>query len=278
MCLLYELILKALLLLLLLSLLLLLLLLQSMFFGAEDPKAKGAKGAKAAAKGKKPAKKTAKNADNNDEDEDEEAGTGKGGKKQPAMYVKDFRENHTDTTVHFTVTMAAADLDYLEEQPNGLRKFFKLQSSITTSNMTMFDEAGTIAQYQSPLQVLSEFYGVRLRYYGLRKAHLLAKLQREWSRLDNKVRFVLAVVGGTLEVRNRKKSELLQQLRSDGFDPLLPETGANGRSKVKPVAAASASEDESGSSSESEEDSAGESAVLAKGYDYLLGACACVCQ
>jgi DNA topoisomerase II len=242
-----------------------------MFFGAEDPKAKGAKGAKAV-KGKKPAKKTAKNADNADDDEDEEAGTGKGSKKQPAMYIKDFRENHTDTTVHFTVTMAAPDLDYLEEQPNGLKKFFKLESSITTSNMTMFDEAGTIAQYQSPLQVLSEFYEVRLCYYALRKAHLLSKLQREWSRLDNKVRFVLAVVGGILEVRNRKKSELLQQLHSDGFDPLLPETGANGRAKVKPVAASSASEDESGSSSESE-DTAGESAVLAKGYDYLLGTC-----
>lgn len=42
-------------------------------------------------------------------------------------------------SVHFTVTMAAADLDAIEKG-DGLHKFFKLESSVTTSNMVLFDQ------------------------------------------------------------------------------------------------------------------------------------------
>ncbi|KAG5180151.1 topoisomerase [Tribonema minus] len=186
---------------------------------------------------------------------------------KPRFHIKDFRENHTDTTVHFTITMDKSDLDAIEQQPGGLSKFFKLETTLAETNMTLFDNTGMIARYESPLQIMEEFYDLRLRHYGMRKEHLLARMQKEWMRLDNKVRFVVAVVQGKLEVRNRKKSELLAQLRADGFDPLLPESAA------KSVGSKAKAEDEGDedAAAASDDDSDSESAALAKGYDYLLG-------
>ncbi len=68
-----------------------------------------------------------------------------------------------------------------------------------------------------------------------------------------KVRFVEAVIHGSLVVSNRKKSELLQELRRKGFKA-FPKT-------TKVVAAAAAGE--------AEEDPAG-SEGEAGDYDYLL--------
>jgi DNA topoisomerase-2 len=66
------------------------------------------------------------------------------------------------------------------------------------------------------------FCGVRLDFYEKRKMNLLNKLTEEWEKLDNKVRFIIAVVNGSLVVSNRKKAELLAELKSKGFKTFFP--------------------------------------------------------
>ena len=61
-----------------------------------------------------------------------------GAAPQPA-FVKDFKENHTDTSVLFTVTVPPEKLAEAEAEKGGLYKKFKLESSVATSNMHMFD-------------------------------------------------------------------------------------------------------------------------------------------
>ena len=46
-------------------------------------------------------------------------------------------------SVHFTVTMAMEDLDALEKG-DGLYKYFKLESSVATTNMVLFDQYGQL--------------------------------------------------------------------------------------------------------------------------------------
>lgn len=45
--------------------------------------------------------------------------------------------------VHFTVTMSMEDLDAIEKG-DGLYKFFKLETSVSTSNMVLFDQDGQL--------------------------------------------------------------------------------------------------------------------------------------
>lgn len=56
--------------------------------------------------------------------------------------------------------------------------------------------------------------------YVKRKAFLVGRLTREKEILRNKARFVLMVVKHELELRDRKKIELLQELQRLGFKPM----------------------------------------------------------
>ncbi|CAM9243193.1 unnamed protein product, partial [Phaeothamnion confervicola] len=232
--------------------------LESLLPGAELASAKDGKG-----------KKGAKGAGT----ADKAAAAGK-----PKFQIRDFKENHTDTTVSFLVSMAPVDLNLLEATPKGLAKFFKLEWSLSTSNMMLFDADGHIRKYSSPLEVIEEFYELRLGYYVKRKDHLLERLRAEWKRLDNKVRFIVAVVEGRLEVSNRKKADLLHELSERGYDAMPPEGKKGGAGGGSGGGSGGGGDDggAGGASSGSSNDPAssgddGDESSLAHGYDYLLG-------
>jgi DNA topoisomerase II len=62
-------------------------------------------------------------------------------------FVKDFKENHTDTTVLFTVSLPGDKLSDAEADKGGLMKKFKLETSISTTNMHLFDLGAHIKKY-----------------------------------------------------------------------------------------------------------------------------------
>jgi len=169
--------------------------------------------------------------------------------------IKDFQENHTDTTVSFTVNATKEKIDEFEKDKNGLHGKFKLTGSISTSNMTLFDRAGRIVQYETPEHILSTFYAIRLEFYERRKQLLLKKLIREQNMLSNKARFVEEVCSGVLVVSNRKRADILADLKERGYDVLEKED-----------------EEQSADDEESDvEDDTLSDAELARGYEYLLG-------
>lgn len=87
--------------------------------------------------------------------------------KSPAV-IKDYREHHTDTTVHFTVQVTDEQMAALREGGD-LNKKFKLESSISTSNMVLFDPEGRIKKYDTTEEILADFYQLRLKTYQERK-------------------------------------------------------------------------------------------------------------
>jgi len=168
--------------------------------------------------------------------------------------IKDFKENHTDTTVSFTITTTKEKIDSFEKGKDGLYGKFKLNGSISTSNMNLFDERGRIIKYSSAESILQTFYELRLEFYSKRKEHLLRILRREMRMLSNKARFVEEVCSGDLVVSNRKRADILADLQERGYDTFTKDD------MDKPDGEESDDEDEHASD-----------AGLAKGYDYLLG-------
>lgn len=63
--------------------------------------------------------------------------------------------------------MSEKELDKAVEQ--GLINYFKLITKISTNNMMCFDVDGKIKKYNTPEEVIEEFYGIRLAYYQKRK-------------------------------------------------------------------------------------------------------------
>ncbi|RLN49417.1 hypothetical protein BBJ28_00012663, partial [Nothophytophthora sp. Chile5] len=170
--------------------------------------------------------------------------------------IKDFKENHTDTKVLFTISLEPKTLQDITNAPGGIVKKFKLESSLSTSNMHLFDAAGHIKKYENPKEIMDEFYGIRLEYYDRRKRAMLQKLQDQIKLLSNKARFVLSVVEGKLTVNNRKKQELLEELIAEGYDQILPKSSKKSTDEEEP--------------NESEEDDTSSIADASRGYDYLL--------
>jgi len=85
--------------------------------------------------------------------------------------ISDFKENHTDTTVSFTVNASKETIDAFEEEKEGLHGKFKLSTSISTTNMTAFDKFGKLKTYKSPKEILLEFYRQRKVFYIARKVN-----------------------------------------------------------------------------------------------------------
>jgi DNA topoisomerase-2 len=80
---------------------------------------------------------------------------------------QDYKEHSDNVNVHIIITMGTAELQKAEEQ--GLTEFFKLTSKINTSNMICFDFDGKIKKYNSPEEIIEDFYPVRLSFYQKRK-------------------------------------------------------------------------------------------------------------
>lgn len=177
--------------------------------------------------------------------------------KAVTPFIKDFKENHTDTTVKFTITVDPAQFPEMYHGLGGLQKKFKLDGSVATSNMHMFDGNAVIRKFETELDVLRSFYDVRIEHYVKRKAHLLSRMTEEWEKLDNKTRFILAVIDNKLVVSNRKKHELLSDLAKKGYKAF------SDKKKKKDVQDAE-------SDSEEIADEESPTATLEKGYDYLL--------
>ncbi|KAL6006450.1 hypothetical protein ACLOJK_037404 [Asimina triloba] len=175
-----------------------------------------------------------------------------GSEKIKDPFIKDFRQHNGVTTVHFEVILSEENMKIAQEE--GLLKRFKLTSTISTSNMHLFDAKGTIKKYENPEQSKTTNT----------EQVMLDGLEQHLSMLDNKVRFILAVVRGEIVVSNRRKVDLLLELRQKGFTPSFS-------SKNKASDVAVARED-----SPAESDENGEDAQVTKGnvgagdYGYLL--------
>lgn len=155
-----------------------------------------------------------------DDDDDDEPSSSKKGNEEPL--IKDYKEYHTNTRVLFKVY---SDKFYLMTDEE-IEKKFKLTTTIACSNMNLFDSNGKIKRYATPEEILTEFFEVRLKYYQIRKDFLVKKIEKDWKILENKVRFILAVIKGDLVVSNRKKKDLLKDLDDQGFDRIPKEKKA----------------------------------------------------
>ncbi|KAM0934081.1 putative DNA topoisomerase (ATP-hydrolyzing) [Dioscorea sansibarensis] len=186
-----------------------------------------------------------------------------GNEKSKEPFIQDYREHNDDTTVHFEVILSEENMNIARQE--GLEKKFKLTTTISTSNMHLFDPSGVIKKYDAPEQILEEFFSLRLEFYEKRKKKLLDSLEFELMKLDNKVRFILGVVRNEIIVSNRKKADLLIELREKGFTPIRKENKG-----IEAAIAGAVADSEENEESPEDSPEIVRGGVRASDYDYLL--------
>eukprot|EP01083_Nonionella_stella_P065291 170945_1 len=138
---------------------------------------------------------------------------------QQKSKLSDLRDYSTTNTVSFTFSQCSetGEKIYSAISP-ALFKKFKLSASLSTTNMVLFNAAGRLHRYSGPLEILQEFFALRLEFYEKRKRVHVAKLKDEFRRLSNKARFILAVISGEVVVTNVRKVRLEARLTELKFD------------------------------------------------------------
>jgi DNA topoisomerase-2 len=153
-----------------------------------------------------------------------EPSPGKDGKKTPAI-IKDYDDMSKDTNVDFTITFAKGKLEELETTKgdygcNGLEKILKLYTTNSTSNMHLFDANDTLHKYEKVSDIIDAYYEVRLQLYQTRKDYLIHALERELVLLSNKAKYIQENLEGTVDLRKKKKEQVIAMLEEKGYDKI----------------------------------------------------------
>jgi DNA topoisomerase-2 len=143
--------------------------------------------------------------------------------KKIAPVVKDVFENYTDTTVEFVVTFSKGKLAELEAAKgdhgcNGLEKALKLYTTSSTTNMNLFDADDKLRKYDKVEEIIDDYYGIRIHYYEDRKEFMIEKLDKELLVLSNKARYIQEVLDGTIDLRKKKRNEIVELLNEKEYD------------------------------------------------------------
>ncbi|GKA25606.1 DNA topoisomerase 2 isoform X2, partial [Tanacetum coccineum] len=142
--------------------------------------------------------------------------------KDKTPFIKAYTAHYDDEIVHFKIFMTQDQMNTAEQE--GFLKKFKLTSTLSTTNMHLFDANGVIKKYDTPEQILEEFFDLRLGFYKDMKTALLRELKKALSLLENKVNYIDQVLQGKIHVFDRKNDELCKELKRNGFKPFPKET------------------------------------------------------
>jgi DNA topoisomerase-2 len=78
--------------------------------------------------------------------------------------------------------------------------------------MYLLDETGCMKKYENVLEILGDFFELRMKFYKKRREYMLGLLEVEAERLSAMARFIVEKCDGTLVVENKKKKAILDEL------------------------------------------------------------------
>ncbi|KAK7204117.1 DNA topoisomerase II [Myxozyma melibiosi] len=185
---------------------------------------------------------------------------GMAGTEKQRPWIKDMTEQHK-MDIKFVVVLSEEEM--AKALSEGLLNKFRLTSSISMNNMVAFDANGRIKKYETVEDILKDFYFVRLDYYQRRKDHLAGVFTDHLEKLAAQARFVKMIIDNKLKVSNRKRVELVLELKKLKFPPIA---------KKKKYGPLDDEEDlEEAAKKAEEEDDGVVGDVDVSAYDYLLG-------
>jgi DNA topoisomerase-2 len=154
-----------------------------------------------------------------------DGGVDKAGKKIPPS-IKDFTSLCTEVSIDITVVFPKGKLAELEQSVdattgvNDLEKMMKLTTSLSTTNMHMFNHEFKLHKYANVGEIIDDFYGVRLDIYGKRKAALIKDMQKKLMKLSNRARYILETLEGVVDLRRKNAQQVSELMESRKFDKL----------------------------------------------------------
>jgi len=148
--------------------------------------------------------------------------TDKKGKKITPI-IKEYDDMSKSTNVDIIITFNEGlsqilETNTVEHDCNGLEKLLKLYTTVSTSNMHMFDHKECLKKYDNVPDIIDDYFGPRLQMYDDRKKYQLETLLKELTVMNNKQRYIQEILDETLDLRRKSKDVILEMMKEKGYD------------------------------------------------------------
>ena len=142
--------------------------------------------------------------------------------KKQKTFIKDYNDMSTDRVVDFEIVLNEP-IDESKDSSNvynNFEKTMKLYSTLSTNNMHLFNDEEKLTKYSDVKEIIDSYFPIRLEYYQKRKDHQIATMEEDVNLLQNKSKFIMENIKGTIDLRNKKKIVIIEMLTETGYDKL----------------------------------------------------------
>jgi DNA topoisomerase-2 len=133
--------------------------------------------------------------------------------KGESPLIKDFTNMSTELEVNITVIFNKGKLEELESvvdpatSINGIEKAMKLTTTVSTTNMNMFNGNIQLHKYKKVHEIIDDYFKIRLDMYEKRKSSQIKAMEIKVRELSNRARFIDEVISGKLDLRKMADDE-----------------------------------------------------------------------
>lgn len=136
-----------------------------------------------------------------------------------------YIENHyTSKNVKFVLHFNGNVRDTLEDK---FEQLFKMSSSknMSINNIHLFNKSGAIKKYDTTSEIIKEWAKTRILKYLERKAYQIKILEKDYLVLSAKIRFILDVIAGNIQIMNKKLTDIAKRLIELKYPRINTDTG-----------------------------------------------------
>ena len=145
------------------------------------------------------------------------------------QFLKNYQNYSTESEVRFVLKFTPTILNDLKTKKSSdkdvtyIEKKLRLFNSkpVSVTNMHLYNGKDSIQKYESVIDIIDEFYDIRLNLYDKRKKYIEDTLVKELSVIEAKVKFIKDFIANKIEIRNVPQKELhnkFEELNYPKFD------------------------------------------------------------
>jgi DNA topoisomerase-2 len=143
--------------------------------------------------------------------------------KKIVPVVKEYQDMSKDTTIDFIITFAkgkVAEYENIAEDYgcNHIEKLLKLYTTISTSNMHLFNAEEKLKKYSLVEDIIDDYYITRFGLYEKRKEYVLNVIERDLKILKNKAQYIKENIEDTIDLRRKTKEQVCLLLQGKNYD------------------------------------------------------------
>ena len=128
--------------------------------------------------------------------------------------LKDADIRVDDTSINVVLTFMPGTLQTLLTNRDSFERALKLKSSLSLTNMHLFNHLGKITKYDTVGDILKEFYDVRIVFYDERKKLLQRDMEMDFDQKSAKAQFIRDIHDGRITINEKVDGKNITKMES----------------------------------------------------------------